>query len=89
MKNLQASLGGHSPCLGVSVAERVFELPGGHGLTCQHCGAPLTRVNHTRTTQGFIFRERHCEACNKINTTSERIVAVRDRKRKFSDPCGE
>ena len=61
-----------------------FKLPG--GLSCQHCGEILTRVNHTRTTAGFVLRERHCQACGRINTTSERVVATRERHGKFSDP---
>jgi phage FluMu protein Com len=75
----------HSHYLGVSVADRTFEIPG--GLPCQHCGQLLTRVNHTRTTPGFILRERHCPSCGRVNTTSERIVAVRERHGKFSDPA--
>ncbi|MFO0203711.1 MAG: hypothetical protein ACK528_11350 [Alphaproteobacteria bacterium] len=66
------------------MADRVFQLPG--GLPCQHCGEVLTRVQHTRTTPGFILRERHCPACGRINTTSERIVAVRERHGKFNEP---
>lgn len=84
MSGQGASSGGHLHYLGASVAERVFQLPG--GLPCQHCGEVLTRVQHTRTTPGFILRERHCPACGRINTTSERIVAVRERHGKFNEP---
>ena len=69
---------------------RQFQLPHS-GLSCQHCGEHLPRVSHTRTTPGFILRERHCSKCGRINTTSERIVGTRERigKRSFSDPCRE
>ena len=62
---------------------RTFELP---GLRCQHCQAHLPRVYRTQTTRGFIIRERICPQCNRVNTTSERIIAVRERKH-FNDPC--
>ena len=83
MSGQRVNSGGPLHCLGVSVADRVFQLPG--GLPCQNCGEILTRVNHTRTTPGFILRERHCPACGRINTTSERIVAIRERRGKFND----
>ena len=69
---------------------RQFQLPHS-GLSCQHCGEHLPRVSHTRTTPGFILRERHCSKCGRIITTSERIVGTRERigKRSFSDPCRE
>jgi len=84
MRDQGNNSGGHLHYPVVSVAERVFQLPG--GLPCQHCGEVLTRVQHTRTTPGFILRERHCPSCGRINTTSERIVAVRERRGKFNEP---
>ncbi len=63
-----------------------FRLPGG-GLECGHCGATLTRVHRTVTTPGFVTRERKCEQCGKLNTTSERIVNTRDGRGNFSSPC--
>ena len=80
--------GGSLHCLevfGVTNGEP-FKLPTS-GLCCQHCGEALPRVHHTRTTRGFILRERICPRCDRINTTSERILSVRKRKRTFSDPC--
>jgi transcriptional regulator NrdR family protein len=65
---------------------REFQLPGG-GLNCGHCGGTLTRVFRTITTQGFITRERICPCCGKINTTSERVLNVRDRRSSFNDKC--
>jgi phage FluMu protein Com len=77
--------GGHLPYQqGHAVGDgRTFELP---GLRCQHCQAHLPRVYRTQTTRGFIIRERICPQCNRVNTTSERIIAVRERQH-FSDPC--
>ena len=77
--------GGHSPYQqGHAVGDgRTFELP---GLRCQHCQAHLPRVYRTQTTRGFIIRERICPQCNRVNTTSERIIGVRERQH-FSDPC--
>ena len=87
-KPQQSQNGGSSPYpAGCDVANgEAFRLPHS-GLCCQHCGEQLTRVNHTRTTAGFILRERICPRCDRINTTSERILSVRVRKRTFSDPC--
>ena len=84
MRDQGNNSGGPLHYQGAPVADRVFHLPG--GLPCQHCGELLTRVQHTRTTPGFILRERHCPACGRINTTSERIVAVRERRGKFNEP---
>ena len=85
MRDQQQNSAKHSHYPEASVGEREqFRLPG--GLSCQHCGEILTRVNHTRTTAGFVLRERHCQACGRINTTSERVVATRERHGKFSDP---
>ena len=77
--------GGHSPYQqGHAVGDgRTFELP---GLRCQHCQAHLPRVYRTQTTRGFIIRERICPQCNRVNTTSERIIGVRERQH-FNDPC--
>ena len=87
-KPLQSQSGGNLPYqVGCGVGNgEAFRLPQS-GLCCQHCGEQLTRVNHTRTTAGFILRERICPRCDRINTTSERILSVRVRKRTFSDPC--
>lgn len=65
---------------------REFQLPGG-GLKCAACGCVLHRVSRTVTTPGFVTRERICPGCGKINTTSERILNVRERKGFFSGPC--
>ncbi len=56
---------------------REFSLPG--GLSCQACGQPLIGVEHTRTSEGFIFRERRCRnpACRHLNITTERIITTR------------
>lgn len=65
---------------------RQFQLPGG-GLKCGGCGRTLLHVNRTIKTAGFVTRERICEHCGKINTTSERIINTRDRRGYFSGPC--
>ena len=64
---------------------RTFTLPG--GVKCGHCGAVLLRVNHTRTSDGLVMRERICETCGKLNTTSERVIDTRNRKRYLSEPA--
>ncbi|GDY10191.1 hypothetical protein LBMAG52_36790 [Planctomycetia bacterium] len=58
---------------------RTFSLPG--GVKCGNCDAVLTRVNRTVTTQGLVMRERVCESCGKLNTTSERVINTRERRR--------
>jgi hypothetical protein len=65
---------------------REFILPGS-GLKCGECNSILPIVNRTIKTPGFVTRERRCPNCGKINTTSERVINTRNKKRKFSDPC--
>lgn len=67
---------------GVDVDE--FQLPG--GLKCGSCNATLPSVWRTIKTMGFVTRERICPQCGKINTTSERVINVRERGR-FNDAC--
>ena len=64
---------------------REFSLPG--GIKCGACGEVLPRVNRTLTTEGFITRERICPACGKVNTTSERVINTRDRRRYMHEPA--
>lgn len=62
-----------------------FVLPG--GLKCGDCQTALPSVWRTVTTPGFVTRERLCPKCGKINTTSERVINVRERRGRFSEPC--
>lgn len=62
---------------------RTFNLPGA-GLKCDNCGGELPRVHRTVTTNGFVTRERICTRCGYINTTSERVINARERRRYFS-----
>lgn len=55
---------------------RMFELPT-MGLACDGCGTQLPGPDHTRTSPGFIFRERICPKCGLKNVTSERVIATR------------
>lgn len=63
-----------------------MQIPG-RGLQCCNCGCVLPTVYRTVTTPGFITRERICPQCNMINTTSERVLNVRERKGGFHEPC--
>lgn len=65
---------------------REFSLPGS-GLRCGKCNAALTRVHRTITTPGFVTRERICQQCGQLNTTSERVINTRDRRGYFSSQC--
>lgn len=65
---------------------REIQLPG-RGLKCAGCGALLPKVYRTITTAGFITRERICPQCDKVNTTGERVLNVRERKGGFHEPC--
>mgnify|MGYP001604467665 CR=1 FL=1 len=63
---------------------RVFELPGA-GLVCGRCQTLLPAVNRTRTTEGFVIRERKCPNCGELNTTTERVIGTRPiRSRRIS-----
>lgn len=66
--------------------QREFQLPGG-GLKCGNCQTTLPNVSRTIKTAGFLTRERICPKCGKLNTTSERVINVRDRRGYFSSPC--
>lgn len=81
---MQQSLAEPSCYRGDSMAElRKFDLPG-VGLKCGACDAILPKVSRTVTTEGFVTRERICEHCGKVNTTSERVINTRDRRRYFT-----
>jgi ribosome-binding protein aMBF1 (putative translation factor) len=60
---------------------RTFNLPGSDGLVCKHCGTQLSGPSRTVETAGLIIRERVCPSCSKINETTERVIAARDRRR--------
>ena len=77
----------HSHCLeGLAVGE--FQLPGqAKGLKCGECSTVLPDVFRTIKSPGFLTRERICPKCGCINTTGERVLNVRSRKSKFTDPC--
>jgi hypothetical protein len=62
-----------------------FKLPG-VGVKCGKCGEVLPRVNRTIKTPGFITRERICDGCGHVNTTSERVIATRKLRAYFSEP---
>jgi len=64
---------------------REFKLPGGEGLACEQCRTPLHKVYRTTRSAGFVMRERICPQCGAIHTTSERVLAVRNKLSNFSD----
>ena len=63
-----------------------FQLPGG-GLKCgdAECQSVLPTVARTITSDGWITRERICPQCGKVNTTSERVINTRERRRYMTD----
>ena len=66
------------------VEQRTFQLPGG-GLKCGKCEAVLPRVSRTIKTPGFVTRERVCPQCGEVNTTAERVINTRLRRRNRGD----
>ena len=67
---------------------QTFKLPG-NGLSCDKCGGVLARVSRTVKSPGFLTRERICEECGTLNTTSERVINTRQRRGFFTSPCEE
>lgn len=53
-----------------------FNLPG-YGLRCRKCDGVLPRAARTKTTDGFIIRERRCPNCGHLNVTDERVIHSR------------
>lgn len=70
----------HSHSQGLGMAERVFKVPGS-GLRCGNCNEFLSSVYRSIPSPGFMTRERVCSHCGKINTTSERVIETRDKRR--------
>jgi len=63
-----------------------FKLPGS-GLKCEDCGTQLLGVYRTVKSLSFVMRERICPKCGTKNITSERVIASRNIRTTFSDPC--
>ena len=64
--------------------QRTFQVPGG-GLKCGKCQAVLPRVSRTIKTPEFVMCERICLQCGEVNTTSERVINTRSRRRSSGD----
>ena len=63
-----------------------FELPG-IGLKCGKCGDILPQVDRTVKSAGFVIRERICPGCGSLNSTTERVIATRERRTTMNSPC--